>query len=125
MKKLGEGELEIMQVLWSEEEPVTAGRVLERLRGKRSWALSTLMTVLSRLGGKGFVRCDKSTGVNLYEAAVAEHAYKAEESRSFLDKLYGGSAQGLIATLYDSRMLGDAEIDELRSFLDELEEGKR
>ena len=50
---LGEAELEIMQILWSARQPQTAREILAQLRGKRPWALSTLMTALARLGEKG------------------------------------------------------------------------
>ena len=81
-KKLGDAELEIMQTLWSAAEPVTSGWVLERLKGRRDWALSALMTALSRLADKGFVLCDRSTRTNFYSPLVSEADYKAAESRS-------------------------------------------
>ena len=65
-KRLGEAELEIMQILWSAQAPLTARQILQQLGDHRTWALSTLMTALSRLGEKGFVRCDRSTRTNLY-----------------------------------------------------------
>ena len=64
-KKLGEAELEIMQVIWNSEPPVTSNYILKELRGRRRWQLSTLMTSLARLSDKGFVNCDRSTGSNL------------------------------------------------------------
>ena len=48
-KKLGEAELEIMQVVWDSERPVTSNYILKELQGRRKWQLSTLMTSLSRL----------------------------------------------------------------------------
>lgn len=60
-KRLGEAELEIMQILWSAQAPLTARQILQQLGDRRTWALSTLMTALARLGEKGFVRCDRST----------------------------------------------------------------
>ena len=49
-KRLGEAELEIMQILWSAQAPLTARQILQQLGDHRTWALSTLMTALSRLG---------------------------------------------------------------------------
>ena len=76
-KKLGEAELEIMQVIWGSEPPVTSNYILKELRGRRSWQLSTLMTSLARLADKGFVTCDRSTGTNLYAPVITENEYKA------------------------------------------------
>ena len=47
-KKLGEAELEIMQVVWDSGNPVTSNYILKELQERRSWQLSTLMTSLAR-----------------------------------------------------------------------------
>lgn len=120
-KKLGEAELEIMQVIWGSEPPVTSNYILKELRGRRSWQLSTLMTSLARLTDKGFVTCDRSTGTNLYAPMIAENDYKAGASRHFLEKLYNNSLQSMIATLYDSKAIKPSDVEELRDFLDQLE----
>ena len=123
LKRLGDAELEIMLALWDQGEPVTAGVILECIRGKRNWALSTLMVSLERLADKGFVRCDRSTRSNLYTAVVSESEYKAFESRSFLSRLHGNSVSRLMASLYSSNSLNDDDIAQLRLFLDELDRG--
>ncbi len=122
IKTLGEAELQIMQVIWLTREPVSSNYILNELQEKRKWQLSTLMTSLNRLVDKGFLICDRSTGKNLYSAIISENDYKAKESKSFLEKLYDNSIQNLITTLYTNKMMKNVDIDELRKFLDELEE---
>jgi len=121
LKKLGEAELEIMQVIWNSEGAVTSNHILKKLQGLRKWQLSTLMTSLSRLCDKGFIVCDRSSGMNLYSAVIPENDYKAREGRHFLEKLYNSSIQNLVATLYDNRMLKDSDLEELRDFLDKMD----
>ena len=121
-KKLGEAELEIMQVIWNSEPPVTSNYILKELRGRRRWQLSTLMTSLARLSDKGFVNCDRSTGSNLYTAVISESEYKAGASRHFLEKLYNNSIQNMIATLYSDKAIKNSDIEDLRNFLDQLED---
>lgn len=122
IKNLGEAELEIMQVIWKAESPVTSNFILKKLQGLRAWRLSTLMTSLSRLAEKGFVRCDRSTGSNLYMAAIAESEYKTKESKHFLEKLYNNSIQSMIATLYSNHAIKGSDMEDLRKFLDDLED---
>lgn len=122
IKKLGEAELEIMQVLWHSGGQVTSGYVQKELQGLRKWPLSTLMTSLSRLADKGFVACDRSTGSNLYTALVPENDYRAREGKRFLEKLYNNSIRELVATLYSNKVLKDSDMQELRNFLDGLEQ---
>ncbi len=124
-KRLGDAELEIMQILWRENAPLSAGQIHTALQGQRSWALSTLMTVLARLADKGFVECIRTEKPNRYAALVPKTDYQASESRSFLARLYGNSVQSMMATLYDSRMLDGQDVRELRAFLDELEQRGR
>ncbi len=121
-KKLGEAELEIMQVIWESKNPVTSNYILKELQGRRKWQLSTLMTSLTRLADKGFVSCDRSTGSNLYTSVISENEYKAGASKHFLEKLYDNSIQNMIATLYSNRAIKNSDIEELRDYLDKLED---
>ena len=82
-KKLGEAELEIMQVIWHSTQPVTSNYILEELKDQRAWKLSTLMTSLSRLVDKGFIACDRSMGVNLYTSIIFENDYKTKAGKHF------------------------------------------
>lgn len=121
IKRLGDAELEIMMVLWDSSEPLTSNYILEKIHHTRKWALSTLMSTLARLTEKGFVYCDRSTRTNYYSAIITADEYRASEGGSFFSKLYGGSVKRLIASLYDSRAIGEEDIAELREYLDELE----
>lgn len=121
IKKLGEAELEIMQVIWKNKTPVTSNYILKELQGQRKWQLSTLMTSLTRLSNKGFLSCDRSTGSNLYTFVISENEYKAGASRHFLEKLYNNSIQNMIATLYSDKAIKHSDVAELRKFLDEIE----
>lgn len=122
LKKLGEAELEIMQVVWNSGNPVTSNYILKELQERRNWQLSTLMTSLARLVDKGFISCDRSTGRNLYTSIISENEYKAGASKHFLEKLYNNSIQNMIATLYNNRAIKNSDIEELRNFLDGLED---
>lgn len=124
VKHLGEAELEIMQAVWHSLEPVTSSHILTELQEKRKWQLSTLMTSLTRLVDKGFLVCDRSTGTNLYSSLISENDYKATEGRNFLERLYDNSIQNLVVTLYSNKVIKKSDMEELRRFLDEWEEGQ-
>ena len=122
LKKLGDAELEIMQVIWNSGNPVTSNYILKELQERRSWQLSTLMTSLARLVDKGFISCDRSTGRNLYTSIISENEYKAGASKHFLEKLYNNSIQNMITALYSNKEIKSSDIQELREFLDKLED---
>ncbi len=125
IKRLGDAELEIMLILWHSKESVTSSYILEQLKEKRKWSLSTLMTSLARLAEKGFVHCDRTTRTNLYSALIKENEYKIQESKSFLEKLYGNSLKSLVTSLYDDQVINHADLQELKTYLNELDKEKR
>ncbi|MBP3609578.1 MAG: BlaI/MecI/CopY family transcriptional regulator [Lachnospiraceae bacterium] len=122
MKKLSEAELEIMHILWSHKNSLTSNQILNELSETRNWKLASVMTVLARMAEKGAVNCDRSTRTNFYSALVSEQEYKLAESETFLERLYDKSAKNLIACLYQGKRMSKENIQELREYLDSLEE---
>ena len=125
MKKLSDSEFEIMKILWSRDNAMTSNEILDEMKGRRDWKLASLMTVLARMVDKGYVYCDRSTRTNYYNAIIGEEQYKIEESEQFLDKLFNKSATRLIASLYQGKKFSSEEINELRTYLDSLEESEK
>lgn len=125
MKSLGEAELEIMQVIWNSDSAVTSNYILKELEGKRRWSLSTLMTSLARLSAKEFVKCDRTSGTNMYSYIISESEYKASTGTGFLKSLYNNSICNMVASLYNDKKLSDEDIKELKSYLDELGDDKK
>ena len=121
MKKLGDAELEIMLAVWEAGEPVPSSYVQEKLRGRRDWALPSILTSLSRLVDKGFLSCQKRWKSNWYHPLVSEKDYKAAEGRGLIDRLYGGSFTGMVASLCDGRAIDEDDLAQLRRYLDTLE----
>ncbi len=121
MKKLGDAELEIMLAVWEAGEPVPSSYVQEKLRGRRDWALPSILTSLSRLVDKGFLSCQKRGKSNWYHPLVSEKDYKAAEGRGLIDRLYGGRFTGMVASLCDGRAIDEDDLAQLRRYLDTLE----
>jgi predicted transcriptional regulator len=120
-RRLGEAELEIMQIVWQSDKAMTSNDISKAMNSSRKWALSTLMTSLARLERKGFVDCDRSTRSNLYTAIITETNYRTTEGKSFIEKLYNNSVKDFVMNLYDNDSLSAEQIDELRMYLDSLE----
>ena len=121
MKKLSEAEFEIMQVLWRHDAPMTSNQLLDEMGDKRNWKLASLMTTLARMAAKGAVYCDRSTRTNYYKALVSEQEYKLAEGSSVLETLFNKSAKDFVASLYQGKQMSPKDIQELREYLDTLE----
>ena len=121
MKKLSslpDGELEIMQIIWQAEPPVSRGVIEEVLNGRRKRAPSTILTFLTRLCERGFLSVERRGRTNLYTPLVSQKDYLAGESRRMLDRLYGGSLSAFAVSLSDSGVTKE-ELAELRKLLEE------
>lgn len=119
--KLGYAELEIMMVIWGHNSSITSVQIRDKLVQARPWSMPQAMTSLARLVDKGFISCDRSTGINTYQALISESDYKAQESRSFLAKLYGSSVPNMVNYLYSNRIISQSDIEELRTLLNTLD----
>ncbi|MHC4993283.1 MAG: BlaI/MecI/CopY family transcriptional regulator [Planctomycetota bacterium] len=67
-QSLGELELEILKVVWA-RQPCTVSDVVDVLAERRGSARTTVLTVMQRLLGKGFLRRRLQDGVHLYSSA--------------------------------------------------------
>ena len=120
-RRLGDAELEIMQVIWESGGAVRSTYVQQQLKEQRDWSLPAVATALSRLVEKGFLSCETEGRGNLYRPLVSAADYQAVEGRSLLHRLYGDSFTGMVAALYRGKAISRADLAELRDFLDELE----
>lgn len=118
IRRLPDTELEVMQALWASDTPVPRAQLEERLAQTHPMATTTLLTLLSRLSEKGFVRVNKEGRKSLYTPLVTREDYLAAQSRSFIQKLCGGSLSTFASALCDSG-LSKEELEELRELLKE------
>ena len=118
IKRLPDSELELMQIIWRMEAPVSRPDIEKMMPESHPLAATTILTLLTRLGEKGFLKVEKQGKTNLYTPLVTEKEYLADESRNILNRLYGGSLKSFAMSLVDSGVSKD-EIDELRKMLEE------
>ena len=71
LRRLPDGELEVMQALWDCEPPATRADVEKAMGEKHPMAVTTLLTLLTRLGEKGFVKVEKLGRGNGYTPLVS------------------------------------------------------
>ena len=119
LAKLPEAELTVMGCVWEIGGAVTSSAVAEKLGGQRNWSYTTILTFLSRLAEKGFLKVRKQGKQNVYEPLVCRNEYVKNESCSFLEKIHAGSVTSLVACLYGTGSISRADMEELRRYIDE------
>jgi len=118
--RITDAELEVMEVLWSGDPPLTATEIAERIGSGRDWSLATVKTMLSRLTAKGAIAYREEGRRYLYSAAVARDSYVGKESRRFVDQLFGGRLSPLVARLAEEGALSKEDIAAIEAILKEL-----
>ncbi len=120
IQKLPDSELDVMIALWNGHQEMTRSEIEEFMNKKKKLAATTILTLLSRLEKKDFVSIKKSGKAYLYSALVSQEEYQQQEGKHVLEKLYDNSVKNFVATLYQGKQIGQSDIDELESFLQEL-----
>jgi BlaI family penicillinase repressor len=114
---ISDAEWEVMRVLWSAREAMTANQVVETLAGKRSWSPRTIKTLLNRLTRKGALRFESRGKVYWYRPKVAQEQCVKEESRSFLARVFGGDSGAMLVHFVKHAKLSPDEIAQLKRIL--------
>lgn len=120
--RISEAESRVMDVLW-EKAPSTAEEIAAALAGREDWQEATIKTLLNRLLKKGALAAERDGRRYLYRPLVQRADYVHEESRSLLDRLYGGQVSALVAHFSRSKALSRQEIDEIRALIEEIDRG--
>ncbi len=118
---LGDAELEVLKALW-EDGPAVVREVMNRLhlRG-REVAYTTVLTFLTRLEQKGYVRSDKSGLAYLYTPVVSRERVTKSRLRNLMNQLYDGAAAPMVLHLIRSERFSSNEIEQLHELIDTLD----
>lgn len=120
IKRIPDSELEIMMIIWEANKPVSSTYIIEKLKGEKDWAHTTVLNFLARLEDRGFLEIKKKGRYNYYNPIISEKDYLQKESKSFLEKMHKNSLKSLVASLYDGDAISKEDLEELSNFVDEV-----
>ncbi len=118
--RISEAEWEVMKICWN-RSPVTAQEIIDRLAALDDWHPKTVKTLLNRLVKKRALGFKKDGRAYLYHPLVTEKDCVSAESRSFLDRVFGGSLRPMLAHFVEHQKLSSSEISELKTLLKQQE----
>lgn len=125
VQQVSNSELELMKIIWANGGRALYVQILDGLsKAGFTWQKNTIITLLSRLVEKGLLKTNKIGRRNEYTAVVSEADYQAEQTQALLNKLYEGSAKGLVAALIQREMLSTEDYEELKQFWERERERK-
>lgn len=117
--KLFDSEWKVMEVLWQENDR-TAKEISLRLADSIGWNKNTTYTVIKKCIDKGAIERREPNFV--CHAVITKRQAQKEEADSLVDKVFGGSAELLFASVLSGRKLKKEELERLRALV-EAQEG--
>ena len=111
-------ELELMQIIWQREGPVTVRDVYEELRGRRTVAYTTVMTSLKTLEQKGHLKTTQQDRAHLYRPARPKQQVLKEMVRDFVDRVFNGSGRPLLVHMLEDDRISESELREITRMLE-------
>jgi BlaI family penicillinase repressor len=122
---LGKAELEVLKTLW-DFGPCTVRQVLNHLHDQgRMVAYTTVLTFLSRLEQKRFVKSDKTDQAYVYLPLVSRQKVTTTRLRAVIEQLYDGAAAPMVLQLMREEKFSGDEIAALQNLIDQLDSKRK
>ena len=113
-------ELEMLRILW-DLGPSPVREIHARLNEAKGTNYSTTVKMLAVMLQKGLVRRDEDVRPHIYHAVLTRAKAAKTLLNDLVEKVYEGSAMSLVLQALSSGKATQAEIDEARRMLDEME----
>jgi BlaI family penicillinase repressor len=117
--KISDAEWQVMNEVWS-RPALTGGELIAAIGSRCAWRPRTIRTLLDRLVGKGALKVVED-GKRRFVPAVSREACVHSESRSFMDRVFGGEPAAMLLHVIKESKLTPAEINQLKKMLTEKE----
>ena len=113
---ISDAQREIMNIVWDRGE-VGVAEVWRILSARRPLARNTILTLITRLVDKGWLRTRRIGNAFRYTAAWPREKAQAEEIRRLVQTVFDGSAEGLVMSLLEGGSLSPAESERIRAMI--------
>ena len=115
---LTDHELEFMQIVWRRGQ-ATVRDVYEELLQGRKIAYTTVMTTMKTLEQKGFLKISRQNRAYIYRPAEPQQKVVKRMVQDFLDRVFHGSAQPLVAHLVKEKHVSESDLAEITRLIEE------
>lgn len=120
MNKPTEAELEILSILWELKE-ASVRQVHERLAETKDTGYTTTLKIMQIMHAKGMLARDEESRTHIYRPLVKQGDTQKSLLKNLLSIAFGGSSKSLVLQALGQEKPSKEELDEIRAFLDNLE----
>jgi len=110
-------ELAILKIVW-ERGPSTVREVRQELRPERDLAHTSVMTTMTIMARKGYLKRAKSGNKHVYTSVVEPQATTGNMLRDLVDRAFDGSAAAVVVSLLDTVDIDAGELERLQDIID-------
>lgn len=121
---IGDQELALLHYL-AEHAPASVGEVAAGFGEARALARSTVLTMMERLRGKGYLKRRQVGAVYRYSPVTAPGEAMRHAVGSFVEKTLSGSVSPFVAYLSERAEVSDTELAELEALVARLQSRRR
>lgn len=115
-----ESELEILNILWS-KGPSTVRDVHEALEKSKSAGYTTTLKLMQIMFDKKLLKRDASSKSHVYTANISQEKTQGQLLKKMIDNVFNGSASQLVMQALGNHKTNKDEIDEIKKYLEEME----
>ena len=114
-----EGELEILQVLWTRQK-ATVREVFEELSQYKESGYTTTLKLMQIMFEKGLVSRIKTNRTHIYKPLITKEKTQRQLLGKMVLTLFGGSSSQLVMQALGSQAPTKKELEEIQQILDNL-----
>lgn len=120
VKKITDSELEILQIFW-DKGPSTVRSVHEVLCITKQTGYTTTLKLMQIMFEKGLLTRDESAKTHIYTAVITEVNGQNQAVGKIINSMFKGSTTSLVMHALGNYHPSEAEISEIKAYLDGLQ----
>ncbi len=109
-------ELEILKVLWRDGES-SVRHTKQSLKGFRKLAYTSVMTMMTIMTEKGYLKRRKKSNYYIYTPLITEKTITSGMLGDVVERLFDGSAMAAMVNLLETGDVDESELAELRKLI--------
>ena len=119
-----DSEIEILNILW-EKGPSTVREVHEVLEKNKDAGYTTTLKLMQIMHEKDILKRDVSNKSHVYTANLSREKTQGQIVKRMIDNVFNGSASSLVMQALGNHKPNKEELDEIKKYLDEIENGNK
>lgn len=116
--KLFDSEISVMEIIW-ENGDMRAADIAKKLEISKGWSTTTTYTIIKKCVQKGAIERRKPKFI--CHPLISKEAMQTYETREFIDRIFAGKPDQLMASLVGNNVLDSNDIKRLKDMINNMD----